>query len=402
MAALPHALTTLPTAAAVAVVCVLVVAEIVAVPGMLLPGGTVTLLAGALIGTGRPALAVALPVAAAVIGGDQLAYFTGAAVIGWWRRRRPGRITEDRPPRRGRAAKWLTAAMPSLAGAAHLPYRSFVPRLIVMRLLWLTGLLASGALAARSLTAIGRVAGIAGLVGSVVVVASLLAVHGRLRLPVRAIARALRAPQGRLAALLVTAALAAWVCGNLLQDTAANVETVQLNPRVAGLLARHVPPDAASSAIGLSHLVQPPGLWIMAALAVAVLNVRRRGRSTIRIVAATAVSLAVAAILNTTLPGWDRHLPVSLGAAAIAALAITTVFFAARWLNPLQTGTAAAVIGLAAAGLALALALAGQPFTALGAGASLGTAIAAAVEAVTRLRCGRWLADPPPPTPASA
>jgi membrane-associated protein len=371
MPALPHVLTTLPTAAAVAVVCVLVVAEIVAVPGMLLPGGTMTLLAGALIGTGRPALAVALPVAAAVIGGDQLAYFTGAAVVGWWRRRRPGRITEDRPARRGRAAKWLTSAMPSLAGAAHLPYRSFVPRLIVMRVLWLTGLLASGALAARSLAAIGRVAGIAGLVGSIVVVASLLAVHGRLRLPVRAIARALRAPQARLAALLLTAALAAWVCGNLLQDTAANVETVQLNPR-------------------------------MAVLAVAFLNVRRRGRSTIRIAAATAVSLAVAAILNTTLPGWDRHLPVSLGAAAIAALAITTMFFAARWLNPLQTGTAAAVIALAAAALALALAVAGQPFTALVAGASLGTAIAATVEAVTRLRWGRWLADPPPPAPASA
>ena len=39
-----------------------------------------TLLAGALIGAGRPALAVALPVVAAVFAGDQLAYFSGAAV----------------------------------------------------------------------------------------------------------------------------------------------------------------------------------------------------------------------------------------------------------------------------------------------------------------------------------
>jgi membrane protein DedA with SNARE-associated domain len=55
-AALPAALNALPTAAAVAVLCVAVVAEIVMVPAVLLPGGTMTLLAGALIGAGRPAL----------------------------------------------------------------------------------------------------------------------------------------------------------------------------------------------------------------------------------------------------------------------------------------------------------------------------------------------------------
>ena len=44
---LPAALNALPTAAAVAVLCVAVVAEIVAVPGVLLPGGTMTLLAAA-------------------------------------------------------------------------------------------------------------------------------------------------------------------------------------------------------------------------------------------------------------------------------------------------------------------------------------------------------------------
>jgi membrane protein DedA with SNARE-associated domain len=65
-AAVPHMLNVLPAAAAVAVLCGLVIAEITALPGVLLPGGTVTLLAGALIGTGRPAFAVAVPVAAAV------------------------------------------------------------------------------------------------------------------------------------------------------------------------------------------------------------------------------------------------------------------------------------------------------------------------------------------------
>jgi membrane protein DedA with SNARE-associated domain len=81
--ALPAALDALPTVAAVAVLCVGVAVEIVVVPAVLLPGGTMTLLAGALIGAGRPALAVAVPVAVAVIAGDQLAYVSGAVVIGW-------------------------------------------------------------------------------------------------------------------------------------------------------------------------------------------------------------------------------------------------------------------------------------------------------------------------------
>jgi len=62
---------------------------------------------------------------------------------------------------------------------------------------------------------------------------------------------------------------------------------------------------------------------------------------------------------------------------------------------------AVAALGLAAAGLTLALAVAGQPITALAAGASLGTAAAAAVEVTARLRCGRWLADPPAPPSAA-
>ena len=70
----------MPTTAAVGIMGAAVVAEIVALPAVLLPGGTITLLAGALIGAGRPALAVALPVAAAVIGGDQLAAHSIATI----------------------------------------------------------------------------------------------------------------------------------------------------------------------------------------------------------------------------------------------------------------------------------------------------------------------------------
>jgi len=175
------ALNALPTAAAVAALCVAVIAEIVLVPAVLLPGGTMTLLAGALIGTGRPALAVAVPVILAVIAGDQLAFFSGAAVSGWWRRRRPGRTEsgDERPARRGRTAAWLTASMPSLAGGAGMRYRSFAARILVMRVPWLATALIAGTLAAHSLARIGHVAGIAGLVASGVVLAALLVAHHR-------------------------------------------------------------------------------------------------------------------------------------------------------------------------------------------------------------------------------
>jgi membrane protein DedA with SNARE-associated domain len=177
--AAPLLLSALPTAAAVGALCAAVLIEIVAIPGVLLPGGTMTLLAGALIGAGRPALAVAIAVSAAVIVGDQLAYFGGAAVTAWWRRRRPAR--PPRPPARGgRAVAWFTAAMPSLAGAAGMGYRPFAVRVLVMRVPWLATALTTGALAARSLAAIGHAAGVAGVAASAVVIAGLLAVrYGR-------------------------------------------------------------------------------------------------------------------------------------------------------------------------------------------------------------------------------
>ncbi len=169
-ATLPSVLNGLPTTAAVGALCVAVIVEIVAVPAVLLPGGTVTLLAGALIGAGRPASAVAIPIIIAVLCADQLAFFGGAAVIDWWRRRRPERAAEDLVSRRGRAATWLTASMPSIAGAARMPYRSFAVRILIMRMPWLAAALSAGTLAARSLAEIGHVAGIAGLIASAVVV----------------------------------------------------------------------------------------------------------------------------------------------------------------------------------------------------------------------------------------
>jgi membrane protein DedA with SNARE-associated domain len=199
------ALNALPTAAAVATLCVAVVVEIVLVPAVLLPGGTVTLLAGALIGAGRPALAVAVPVVAAVVAGDQLAFFSGAAVTGWWRRRRAGRAEQEsgaQPARRGRTAAWLTASMPSVAGGAGMRYRSFAARILMMRVPWLAAALIAGTLAAHSLARIGHVAGIAGLVASGVVLTALLVVHRRPG-AVRAVARRTMAMMRRLSTTIV-------------------------------------------------------------------------------------------------------------------------------------------------------------------------------------------------------
>ena len=196
---LPPALTALPTAAMVAVLCAAVIGEIVLVPTVL-PGATIALLAGALIGAGRPALAVALPLAAAIVAGDQIAYVSGAAVAHWWRRHRAGRRwpgrrrsrpsaqpDPSRPPRpsraprepRGRLESWFSAALPSLAGGAGLRYRQFVPRVLVLRVPWLAATLGAGALAASSLAQLGHLIGLAGVIATVVVVTALLTFRRR-------------------------------------------------------------------------------------------------------------------------------------------------------------------------------------------------------------------------------
>jgi membrane protein DedA with SNARE-associated domain len=206
--AVPSALSGLPTAVAVAALCVAVAVEIIAIPGMLLPGGTVTLIAGALIGSGRPVLAVAVPMVVAVIGADQLAYLSGAALIGWWQRRRPARADRTGTPRerggaqreraagQGRAAIWLTALMPTVAGAVRMPYRAFAVRLIIVRIPWLAAALSVGTLAAKWMGDIGHVVGVGGVIASLIVLACLLVARHRPG-AVRALARGTGVPRKR-------------------------------------------------------------------------------------------------------------------------------------------------------------------------------------------------------------
>ncbi len=74
---------------------------------------------------------------------------------------------------------WLAAAMPSLAGAAGLRYRQFVPRVLVLRVPWLVAALGAGMLAAKSIAHLGHFIGVAGVIVSGVVVLALVIVRRR-------------------------------------------------------------------------------------------------------------------------------------------------------------------------------------------------------------------------------
>jgi len=68
-------------------------------------------------------------------------------------------------------------------------------------------------------------------------------------------------------------------------------------------------------------------------------------------------------------------------------------------MRPLGTGIVTATAAVIVTGLMTAMAIAGQPFTALAAGACLGICVSVMVEAAARVPWGRWLADPPGPGP---
>jgi len=80
-----HALFSVAPAFGVALLALLVIAEAVLLPAMVLPGRTGVALAGALAGAGRASTAaVALSMAVAVLAGDHGAYTVGGRLIRWW------------------------------------------------------------------------------------------------------------------------------------------------------------------------------------------------------------------------------------------------------------------------------------------------------------------------------
>jgi membrane-associated protein len=166
MTSLVNAVTALPDWAAYLVVIALVFGEAAVFVGLVLPGETALLVAGALAGTGRLSLAVllALAVVAAVVG-DSVGYEVGRRLGPPLMDTRLGRLVGEKRwaraeavmARRGGwavlAGRWvgvLRALMPAIAGSTRMPYRRFLLFNAVGGTLWAAVVVVAGYLAGAS------------------------------------------------------------------------------------------------------------------------------------------------------------------------------------------------------------------------------------------------------------
>lgn len=166
MTFLVDAVTALPVWATYAVVIALVFGEAAVFVGVVFPGETALLLAGALASAGRlslPVLAV-LAVVAAVVG-DSVGYEVGRRFGPALRHSRAGQLVGDRRWARAEAAmarrggwavlagRWvgvLRALMPAIAGSTRMPYRRFLLFNAVGGTLWAAVVVVAGYLAGAS------------------------------------------------------------------------------------------------------------------------------------------------------------------------------------------------------------------------------------------------------------
>ncbi len=166
-----------------AVVFLLTAAETSAFFGVLMPGESLILVAGALAARGDldPVALAAVVVAAAVIGDS-----TGYA-LGRWFERRPGAERTRRRTARargflqrrggpavfaGRFVGFVRSFVPFAAGGAGLPYRRFLPYSAVAAVVWGVGTVAAGYYLGPSVEQLVRTVGV---VGAAVLVGALLA-----------------------------------------------------------------------------------------------------------------------------------------------------------------------------------------------------------------------------------
>lgn len=166
-----------------AVVFLLTAAETSAFFGVLMPGESLILVAGALAARGDldPVALAAVVVAAAVVGDS-----TGYA-LGRWFERRPGADrTRGRTARArdflqrrggpavfaGRFVGFVRSFVPFAAGGAGLPYRRFLPYSAVAAVVWGVGTVAAGYYLGPSVEQLVRTVGV---VGAAVFVGALLA-----------------------------------------------------------------------------------------------------------------------------------------------------------------------------------------------------------------------------------
>ncbi len=379
-------------ALAITLLALLVIAEAVLLPGMVLPGGTGVALAGALAGAGRaPIPAVVLSMAVAVLAGDHAAFTAGARLVRWWRGRRGG--TEEPASATGRWRDWALSALPSVAGARGLSYRRFLPRLILLRAGWFTGFFTAGVLASHSLGALERVGGPVAVAVSAAIIGVLLAAHHRGQW---------RWAAGRggltVTGLVVLAVAAAWVAGGVVQDAVAREEFARIDPQVASLMLRHVPARLARATVGTARLGNPPGLWLVAPMAIMFAHLMQRGHSTVRFLAAASGAAVLAGGAALALPAPGGRDPVHPGMAVYAALWLTWTIFGWRWLPRLRAVLAIVAVTTAIIAVAVALVMTQTPATSVLAGFGLGLAWAALIEALLRipaLPVARLLADQP-------
>jgi membrane-associated protein len=166
--------------------------------GFVVPGETAAVLGGVTVALGHTTLpAMLLVVVGGAVLGDSIGYEVGRHLgprlldhRALDRRRRRVEQARELLRRRGVVtvvvARWtafLRAVVPALAGAAHMPYRRFLPANLASGALWGTVVVVAGLVAGRSYQQVERWlgAGSAAVVAAVVVVVALVGWRRRRR-----------------------------------------------------------------------------------------------------------------------------------------------------------------------------------------------------------------------------
>ncbi|MEJ7798281.1 MAG: bifunctional DedA family/phosphatase PAP2 family protein [Solirubrobacteraceae bacterium] len=311
--------------------------------GLILPGEAAMLLGGVLVANGRAELGVMMAAAGAgAVLGDSLGYLVGRHFGGPLRRSRIGRRigeerwqrADDHVRRRGGRAVFagrfvgiLRALVPAIAGTTRMRYRTFLAYDAAAAILWTSGFVLAGYLAGNSYERVAEIAGRAGLLLAVVLVAGAglaLAARWVARNPERVMApllRLWRTPQAQALAtryarqvallsdrfrpgaalgllLTVQLALLALLCVafvTVLEDVLDNEELVSIDGPVATFVVTHREPWLTGA---LETVTWAGSAAVLVPLVIAIGLGLRRMTGTWRPLLFLAASLAGASVLS--------------------------------------------------------------------------------------------------------